>query len=591
MKTSGVREDDPEFLKARTLLQAVHQQTNLAKQRQAWIRQQQQQQQQQQLQLQQQQAQQPPAPPQQQQQQWQNGNASAVTNGNNNNATVFDGPEDPPSATTQAQALNSSTATNQAAQNPNVNRRAAALAKSSFTQEQLVLLHQQIDAFKKLSKNLPIPANVQQILFASQQSRKAPTPAESIAAAGKALDASQSSERSGSDPAKDDPKGAKVGQAYQTFTSPYSLLEKSISYLDHSIRGRRLHLPTILPVGIDVERYREERENIVYNRLLSRKAELEKLPANIGSWDTSKSDTPVDDGSLKLKALIEYKMLCLLPKQRMLRQQMSREMVQADNLAMTANRAMYRRIKKQSLREARITEKLEKQQRDARELKEKKKHTDYMKSIISHAEDIRKMANAQQARIQKLGRSMLQAHQIIEKEEQKRVERTAKQRLQALKANDEETYLKLLGQAKDTRISHLLKQTDGFLNQLAASVKAQQRNASERYGGDVQEPEPVESDLDDEDEDGGGRRVDYYEVAHRVKEEVKAQSSNLVGGTLKEYQVKGLQWMISLYNNNLNGILADEMGLGKTIQTISLITYLIERKQQLGPFLVIVPLR
>lgn len=55
-------------------------------------------------------------------------------------------------------------------------------------------------------------------------------------------------------------------------------------------------------------------------------------------------------------------------------------------------------------------------------------------------------------------------------------------------------------------------------------------------------------------------------------------------------QIKGLQWMVSLYNNHLNGILADEMGLGKTIQTISLITYLIEKKQQNGPFLIIVPL-
>jgi ATP-dependent helicase STH1/SNF2 len=32
------------------------------------------------------------------------------------------------------------------------------------------------------------------------------------------------------------------------------------------------------------------------------------------------------------------------------------------------------------------------------------------------------------------------------------------------------------------------------------------------------------------------------------------------------------------------------MGLGKTIQTISLITYLIEKKRQPGPYLVIVPL-
>jgi SNF2 family DNA or RNA helicase len=31
-------------------------------------------------------------------------------------------------------------------------------------------------------------------------------------------------------------------------------------------------------------------------------------------------------------------------------------------------------------------------------------------------------------------------------------------------------------------------------------------------------------------------------------------------------QMVGLKWMVSLYNNHLNGILADEMGLGKTVQ-------------------------
>jgi SNF2 family DNA or RNA helicase len=38
------------------------------------------------------------------------------------------------------------------------------------------------------------------------------------------------------------------------------------------------------------------------------------------------------------------------------------------------------------------------------------------------------------------------------------------------------------------------------------------------------------------------------------------------GAQLREYQLVGLKWMLSLYNNNLNGILADEMGLGKTVQ-------------------------
>lgn len=54
--------------------------------------------------------------------------------------------------------------------------------------------------------------------------------------------------------------------------------------------------------------------------------------------------------------------------------------------------------------------------------------------------------------------------------------------------------------------------------------------------------------------------------------------------------MKGLEWMVSLYNNNLNGILADEMGLGKTIQTISLITYLMDVRKVNGPYLIIVPL-
>merc|ERR1719341_3212290 len=84
--------------------------------------------------------------------------------------------------------------------------------------------------------------------------------------------------------------------------------------------------------------------------------------------------------------------------------------------------------------------------------------------------------------------------------------------------------------------------------------------------------------------------TNYYNVAHTIVEEVHEQASIMVNGKLKEYQVKGLEWMVSLYNNNLNGILADEMGLGKTIQTISLLTYLMEKKKNMGPFLVIVPL-
>lgn len=67
------------------------------------------------------------------------------------------------------------------------------------------------------------------------------------------------------------------------------------------------------------------------------------------------------------------------------------------------------------------------------------------------------------------------------------------------------------------------------------------------------------------------------------------QSKYLTGGTLHEYQLAGVEWLVSLFENGLNGILADEMGLGKTIQVIGFLAYLIEW-QVTGPFLIVGPL-
>ena len=40
---------------------------------------------------------------------------------------------------------------------------------------------------------------------------------------------------------------------------------------------------------------------------------------------------------------------------------------------------------------------------------------------------------------------------------------------------------------------------------------------------------------------------------------------------LRDYQLDGINWLVSMNNRALNGILADEMGLGKTVQTISML--------------------
>ncbi len=68
------------------------------------------------------------------------------------------------------------------------------------------------------------------------------------------------------------------------------------------------------------------------------------------------------------------------------------------------------------------------------------------------------------------------------------------------------------------------------------------------------------------------------------------QPAFISAGTLKDFQMTGLNWLAYLWSKNENGILADEMGLGKTVQTVSFLSYLFHSCYQYGPFLVVVPL-
>ncbi|XP_060522592.1 SWI/SNF-related matrix-associated actin-dependent regulator of chromatin subfamily A containing DEAD/H box 1 homolog isoform X2 [Cylas formicarius] len=71
-----------------------------------------------------------------------------------------------------------------------------------------------------------------------------------------------------------------------------------------------------------------------------------------------------------------------------------------------------------------------------------------------------------------------------------------------------------------------------------------------------------------------------------VKEQPRNLSSSL---KLTGYQMIGLNWLVVLHSQGVNGILADEMGLGKTIQIISFLAYLKLTNQALNTHLVIVP--
>jgi SNF2 family DNA or RNA helicase len=141
---------------------------------------------------------------------------------------------------------------------------------------------------------------------------------------------------------------------------------------------------------------------------------------------------------------------------------------------------------------------------------------------------------------------------------------------------------------KSDRVEQLLRETESYLEKLGLKLQEKKDNSGlytpigvESGAGVVAGKDHTQHYLESNEK--------YYLLAHSIKENVDHQPFYLEGGKLREYQMNGLRWMLSLYNNHLNGILADEMGLGKTVQVIALLCYLIEKKQDHGPFLVVVP--
>ena len=70
-----------------------------------------------------------------------------------------------------------------------------------------------------------------------------------------------------------------------------------------------------------------------------------------------------------------------------------------------------------------------------------------------------------------------------------------------------------------------------------------------------------------------------------LQEQPKSLNPNF---QLSVFQLIGLNWLVLMHKQSLNGILVDEMGLGKTIQTIAFLAHLKETGEE-GPHLIVVP--
>lgn len=87
---------------------------------------------------------------------------------------------------------------------------------------------------------------------------------------------------------------------------------------------------------------------------------------------------------------------------------------------------------------------------------------------------------------------------------------------------------------------------------------------------------------------GSGREQTDQESGLPVFDKWKNLQETDAANHLREYQKKGLAWLVQLLGNGIGGVLADEMGLGKTHQALALLDMIAE-SDPAASFLVVAP--
>lgn len=224
-----------------------------------------------------------------------------------------------------------------------------------------------------------------------------------------------------------------------------------------------------MPASLDPHQVLAERNRFIDAHIDQHVHELEEMLAMMGNGgmdsildDTMKEDKetlgnklaliakasahPSPDAHGKLRALIELKSLWVLDKRRAMRALVTERLTHGSLLPL--NHTDFQRVCKPMIRDARMTEQLERKQRADRERCAKQKHIEQLSVICAHGREVLTAARTAQNRVIALGHLVLGLHILTEKEKQKRIKRISREHLKALKADDEEAYMKLIDTAK-----------------------------------------------------------------------------------------------------------------------------------------------
>jgi len=377
-------------------------------------------------------------------------------------------------------------------------------------------------------------------------------------------------------------------------------------------------LPIVTPVTTAFQQFRRDRSATIRQNLLS-----SGLPADVGSLGTAIGKAW---GDLEISSRSRYEQVAAVDKERFIRESHQRD------IAATERAERKRRSRTEIIEIAggvgRSTREMRKKEarREERRRRKRAEHCDGSSSDDSSSEqsessssssDLASESSSAESSVEENGRKKNGKKNIKEKVKKKhKKEKTKKvqrppttavlerrkekiEREEYIESRQEKLRSERAAQAKK-RLDFLVKQSDIFRH--FGKVKEDRGN----YYGRKTVVGGVAGDVDDgsnsatTDTASTKSRRDMSSSNTNETEELEqadesaatfltTQPTTISHGKMRSYQVEGLNWMIRLQENGVNGILADEMGLGKTLQSISVLVYMLEYQNINGPHLIVVP--
>ncbi|KAG0264201.1 hypothetical protein BG011_007235 [Mortierella polycephala] len=225
--------------------------------------------------------------------------------------------------------------------------------------------------------------------------------------------------------------------------------------------------------------------------------------------------------------------------------------------------------------------------------------TPAVQTLTSKSKDSKEFQQTvEQQRFQRLSfllqKSTVYTHFLAKKMEQQQQEAREKAMRQAIREAEKEKKTTTEGDdAVETEVGTRVSTRHGGNHESqATAAKKKTKGPTSTSSAKKRKAEHDEyniADYVDKDMLKKQKQTEAVDTATTAKTVFFRQPKLVTGGVLRDYQLEGVEWLVSLHQNGLNGILADEMGLGKTLQTISFLAFLCE-KSNWGPFLIVAPL-